>query len=60
MCNDYGKGGTGGVLFKKLYSDFLRESYELLKLDELKTGKEAFSEITELWTLVSELFEKVS
>lgn len=54
------KGGTGGALFRNLYRDFLKESYDLLKLDQIKTGHEAFSEIAELWTSVSQLFEKVS
>ncbi|MGO1723059.1 MAG: BtrH N-terminal domain-containing protein [Sphingobacterium sp.] len=54
------KAGTGGALFRNLYRDFLKESYELLKLDELKTGHEAFVEIATLWTSVSQLFEKVS
>ncbi|MBL7992084.1 MAG: BtrH N-terminal domain-containing protein [Candidatus Kapabacteria bacterium] len=54
------KAGTGGALFRNLYRDFLKESYELLKLDKLKEGHEAFVEIAELWTLVSQLFEKVS
>ncbi|AZB26247.1 DUF4872 domain-containing protein [Chryseobacterium bernardetii] len=54
------KAGTGGALFRNLYRDFLKESYELLKLEQLKTGYEAFTEIAELWTKVSQLFEKVS
>jgi hypothetical protein len=54
------KAGTGGALFRNLYRDFLKESYELLKLDKLKIGHEAFVEIAELWTSVSQLFEKVS
>lgn len=54
------KAGTGGALFRNLYQDFLKESYDLLKLDKLKTGHEAFVEIAKLWTSVSELFEKVS
>lgn len=54
------KAGTGGALFRNLYRDFLKESYELLKLEKLKTGHEAFVEIAELWTSVSGLFEKVS
>jgi hypothetical protein len=53
------KAGTGGALFRNLYRDFLKESYDLLKLDPLKTGHEAFTEIAMLWTSVSELFEKV-
>jgi Domain of unknown function (DUF4872)/Butirosin biosynthesis protein H, N-terminal len=54
------KAGTGGALFRNLYRDFLKESYDLLKFDKLKTGHEAFEEIAELWTSVSQLFEKVS
>ena len=54
------KAGTGGALFRNLYRDFLKESYDILKLDKLKSGHEAFVEIAELWTSVSQLFEKVS
>lgn len=54
------KAGTGGALFRNLYRDFLQESYDLLKLNQLKAGHEAFTEIAELWTSVSQLFEKVS
>jgi hypothetical protein len=54
------KAGTGGALFRNLYRDFLKESYDLLKLNILKSGHEAFIEIAELWTSVSKLFEKVS
>ena len=54
------KAGTGGALFRNLYRDFLKESYDLLKLDKLKLGHMAFIEIADLWTSVSELFEKVS
>ena len=52
--------GTGGALFRNLYRDFLKESYELLKLSELKTSYETFTEIAEHWTSVSQLFEKIS
>ncbi|PJJ62811.1 BtrH N-terminal domain-containing protein [Chryseobacterium geocarposphaerae] len=54
------KAGTGGALFRNLYRDFLEESYDFLKLDKLQVGHEAFVEIAELWTSVSQLFEKVS
>ncbi|AQX12098.1 BtrH N-terminal domain-containing protein [Elizabethkingia meningoseptica] len=54
------KAGTGGALFRNLYRDFLQQSYELLQLDNLKTGYESFIEIAGLWTSVSRLFEKVS
>jgi hypothetical protein len=52
--------GTGGALFRNFYRDFLKESYELLKLDKIKVGYVAFLEIAELWSSVSQLFEKVS
>lgn len=54
------KAGTGGALFRNLYRDFLKESYDLLKLDKLKTAHEAFVEIANLWTSISELFNNVS
>lgn len=54
------KGGTGGGLFRNLYRNFLKESYNLLKLDKLKIGYEEFTEIGLHWTSVSQLFEKVS
>ena len=54
------KAGTGGALFRNLYRDFLKESYEKLKIEKLKNGYEAFAEVAKLWTTVSQLFEKVS
>lgn len=54
------KAGTGGALFRNLYRDFLKECYDLLELDKIKAGHEAFVEIAKLWSSVSLLFEKVS
>lgn len=54
------KAGTGGALFRNLSRDFLKESYELLKLEKIKMGHEAFIEIADLWSSVSQLFEIVS
>ncbi|MEK6796383.1 MAG: BtrH N-terminal domain-containing protein [Spirochaetota bacterium] len=54
------KAGTGGALFRNLYRDFLKESYELIKLDKIKSAHQAFVEIAGLWTSVSGLFTKVS
>lgn len=54
------KAGTSGALFRNLYRDFLGESYDLLKLNKLKIGYDAFVEISGLWTSVAQLFEKVS
>lgn len=50
------KAGTGGALFRNLYRDFLKESYELLQKDELKNTYDAFVEIAKAWNRVSYLF----
>lgn len=52
------KAGTGGALFRNLYRDLLKESYDLLKLNKLKAAHEAFIDIAILWTSVSTLFDK--
>ena len=54
------KAGTGGALFRNLYRDFLKESYELLKLDTINQAHQDFIEIAQLWTNVSDLFINVS
>ena len=54
------EGGTGGALFRNLYRDFLKESYELLRIEKLSKAYKMFSEIAILWKQVSSLFEKTS
>jgi Domain of unknown function (DUF4872)/Butirosin biosynthesis protein H, N-terminal len=54
------KAGTGGALFRNLYRDFLKESYELLQIDTLKQAHIDFVDIANLWTEISDLFVKVS
>lgn len=54
------RAGTGGALFRNLYRDFLKESYEILKLDKIKQAHSEFSEIANLWTEISNLFLQVS
>jgi hypothetical protein len=54
------KAGTGGALFRNLFRDFLHESFELLKLDQLNEGYEAFAEIAGYWNEVSALFERAA
>lgn len=54
------KAGTGGAIFRNLYRDFLKESYDLLGLEKLKEGYESFAEIASQWSKVIELFELVS
>ncbi|MCK5475268.1 MAG: BtrH N-terminal domain-containing protein [Candidatus Pacebacteria bacterium] len=52
------KAGTGGALFRNLYRDFLKESYDLLKIEKLNEVHKMFAEIAILWTKVSTLFDK--
>lgn len=52
------KAGTGGALFRNLYRDFLKESYELLKIKQIDEAHKIFSEAATLWTKVSALFNK--
>lgn len=52
------KAGTGGALFRNIYRDFLKESYEELRIEKLRAGYEQFTEIALLWTKVADLFEK--
>jgi hypothetical protein len=54
------RAGTGGALFRNLYRDFLKESYDILKLDKLKQAHTEFIEIANLWTEISNLFLQVS
>jgi hypothetical protein len=53
-------GGTGGALFRNIYRDFLKESYDLLKIEKLNEAHKMFSEIALLWKQVSSLFEKTA
>lgn len=52
------KAGTGGALFRNLYRDFLRESYELLNIEILGEAGNRFTEIAKLWRKVSSSLNK--
>jgi len=52
------KAGTGGAIFRNFYKDFLKESYDLLKIENLKKSHIEFIEIANLWFEISTLFEK--
>ncbi|MGB6607491.1 MAG: BtrH N-terminal domain-containing protein [Atribacterota bacterium] len=52
------KAGTVGALFRNLYRDFLKESYQILKVEEIKESHEMFVDIARLWRAVSKLFIK--
>lgn len=54
------KGGTGGALFRNLYRDFLKESYDMLRVRELDIAYTMFVEIAPLWSKVSSLLEKAA
>jgi len=52
------KAGTGGALFRNLYRDFLKESYQISKIEGIKEAYEMFVDIARLWKAVSKLFIK--
>lgn len=60
LANIMEKAGTGGALFRNLYRDFLKESFDILKLEPLEKAHHAFITIATHWTEVAELFLKVS
>jgi hypothetical protein len=53
------RAGTGGSIFRNLYRDFLKESYDLLKIDGINEAYKDFIEIAQDWKNVSDLFYKV-
>ncbi|MCE3226198.1 MAG: lantibiotic protection superfamily binding cassette transporter [Bacteroidetes bacterium] len=53
------KAGTGGALFRNLYRDFLKESYDILLIPELKKANQHFIVIAKLWERISELFNMI-
>ncbi len=53
------RAGTGGSIFRNLYRDFLKESYDLLRIEGINEVYRDFKEITDLWKNVSDLFYKV-
>ena len=52
------RAGTGGAIFRNLYREFLKESYQMLKIKEVENAFEDFKEAATLWTEVSGLVEK--
>jgi len=54
------RAGTGGALFRNLYRDFLKESYDLLQIEQLHEAHQEFAEIALLWESVSDLFYQIS
>ncbi len=54
------KAGTGGALFRNLYRDFIKESYDLLGIEQLAVVHHEFGQIALLWTSLSELFSQIA
>ena len=54
------RAGTGGALFRNMYRDFLKESYEITENKSYEKASLSFVEIVDLWTEVSHLFDKAS
>jgi hypothetical protein len=52
------RAGTGGSIFRNLYRDFLKESYDLLKIEGVNEAHKDFILIAKLWKNVSDLFIK--
>lgn len=52
------KAGTGGALFRNLYRDFLKESYNLLGGDSLAKAHALFTETALSWTNVANLLDQ--
>jgi hypothetical protein len=53
------RGGTGGALFRNIYSEFLKESGKLIGSKELIHAGDEYATIAKLWTKVSDLFIQV-
>ena len=53
------RAGTGGSIFRNLYRDFLKESYELLRLEGIREAHQDFVDIAKSWKHISELFYSV-
>lgn len=52
--------GTGGALFRNLYRDFIKESYDLLGIEQIAEVHHEFVQIAFLWTSLSELFNQIA
>ncbi len=54
------EAGTGGAIFRNIYRDFLQESFDLLKIEEINESKKLFAEAAKMWTQVSGLFKQTA
>ena len=47
-------GGSGGAIFRRIYSTFLREASELMEDEKLAQASAEFAGISDLWTKIAE------
>jgi len=47
------EAGTGGAGFRRLYSEFLRESSKILKNRDIKTAAKYFEKVADHWTSIN-------
>lgn len=53
------RAGTGGALFRNLYTDFLEESAALLETQEIELVHKEFLKIARSWTEIAHLFHEI-
>ncbi len=53
------RAGTGGALFRRIYRDFLQESYHILGDKRIEFAYHNYAGIAEMWQKVSTLFYQV-
>lgn len=53
------RAGTGGALFRNLYRDFLRETFDILGMKVINEAYKEYEEHAKKWTEISNLFLKV-
>lgn len=54
------EAGTGGALFRNLYRDFLKESYQITENNILRQAYTIFAETASSWNQVSFLFKETA
>lgn len=54
------RGGTGGGLFRSLWSSFLREAYHLSGVEAYRQSAESYNEIAAAWTEFADLLRKIT
>lgn len=60
LANIMERCGTGGALFRNMYRDFLKESFDIINFQPIGEAYLEFVDIARLWTEVSQLFIKIS